>query len=184
MEFHPSSRPGAAGTFSILHPSKELLARRHVALDLPKEKVAPWTIAETAFDYSRHITLAGMLGTKYLPECYVPFPEIERHFDAFLAAGPPRAGLVLTGLAGSGKSAFLAQRVERLMGPVAGGNPQDPDVREKANLVFFLRGNGIAPRAGGISLYRDIAEKLGIATASGEGIATFGELLDHLDQKR
>jgi hypothetical protein len=68
---------------------KELLARRQVAFYLPKEKVAPWTIAETAADYSRHITLAEMLGTKYLPECYVPFPELERHFDAFLAARPP-----------------------------------------------------------------------------------------------
>ena len=29
-------------------------------------------------DYSRHVTLAEMRGTKYLPACYVPFPELER----------------------------------------------------------------------------------------------------------
>jgi hypothetical protein len=162
---------------------KELLARKKLEFSLPKEKVAPWTIAETAADYSRYITLAEMLGTKYLPECYVPFPDLERHFDAFLAARPPRVGLVLTGLAGSGKSAFLAHRVERLLRPPADGIPQDQDVRENPNLVFFLRGNGIAPRPGGVSLYRDIAEKLGIATTPGKGIATFGELLDHLHQK-
>jgi tetratricopeptide (TPR) repeat protein len=163
---------------------KELLARkRRLEFFLPKEKVAPWTIAETAADYSQHVTLAEMLGTKYLPECYVPFSELERQFDAFLAAKPPRVGLVLTGLAGSGKSAFLARQVERLMSPVTDGIPQDQDRRENPNLVFFVRGNGIAPREGGVSLYRDIAEKLGISTRPSEGIATFGELLDHLNEK-
>ena len=34
---------------------------------LPKEKVAPWTIAETEADYSRNLTLAEMLGRKSLP---------------------------------------------------------------------------------------------------------------------
>src|SRR5207244_13231931 len=92
-------------------------------------------------------------------------------------------GLVLTGLAGGGKSAFLAHRVERLLRPPSDGIPQDRDVRENPNLVFFLRGNGIAPREGGVSLYRDVAEKLGLATTPGRGIATFGELLDHLHQK-
>ena len=163
---------------------KGLLLRRDVHFYLPKEKVAPWTIAETAADYSRNLTLAEMLGTKYLPECYVPFPELERHFEAFLRAGPPRVGLVLTGAAGSGKSAFLAHRVERLMSPPAPpAIPQDQDVRENPNLVFFLRGSGVAPRLGGISLYRDIAEKLGISAREGSGIATFGELLAHLDAK-
>ncbi len=66
------------------------LGARKVDFDLPKENVAPWTVAETAADYSRHVTLAEMLGTKYLPECYVPFPELERHFDVFLDA-PARA---------------------------------------------------------------------------------------------
>jgi tetratricopeptide (TPR) repeat protein len=162
---------------------KELLLRRQVDFFLPKEKVAPWTIAETAADYSRNLTLAEMRGSKYLPECYVPFPELERHFDAFLAAGSPRAGVVLSGLAGSGKSAFLAQRVARLLEPDREAIPQDPDVRDNPNLVFFLRGSGIAPRAEGFSLYRDIAEKLGISVHSGNGIATFGELLAHLHAK-
>jgi tetratricopeptide (TPR) repeat protein len=162
---------------------KELLLRRQVDFFLPKEKVAPWTIAETAADYSRNLTLAEMRGSKYLPGCYVPFPELERHFDAFLAARPPRAGVVLSGLAGSGKSAFLAQRVARLLEPDRDAIPQDPDVRDNPNLVFFLRGSGIAPRAGGLSLYRDVAEKLGISTHPGSGIATFGELLAHLNTK-
>jgi hypothetical protein len=163
---------------------RELLERRKVDFDLPKEKVAPWTIAETAADYARHITLAEMLGTKYLPECYVPFPDLERHFDAFLKAASPRNGLILTGPAGGGKSAFLAQRVAQLMEPPRDpGVDQDPDPRANPNVVFFLRGNGIASREGSVSLYRDIAEKLGVATTPGKGIATFGELLDHLNRQ-
>ena len=163
---------------------QELLARRKVEFYLPKEKVAPWTIAETAADYSRNLTLAEMLGRKYLPQCYVPFPELERHFAAFLAAKPPRVGLVLTGPAGSGKSAFLAHQVERLMAPPAGvKDPQDYDVRAHPNLVFFLRGSGILQPEGGISLERDVAEKLGVSARPGHGIATFGELLQHLNER-
>ena len=163
---------------------QELLARRKVEFYLPKEKVAPWTIAETAADYSRNLTLAEMLGRKYLPQCYVPFPELERHFAAFLAAKPPRVGLVLTGPAGSGKSAFLAHQVERLMAPPAGvKDPQDYDVRAHPNLVFFLRGSGILQPEGGVSLERDVAEKLGVSARPGHGIATFGELLQHLNER-
>ena len=163
---------------------QELLVRRKVEFYLPKEKVAPWTIAETAADYSRNLTLAEMLGRKYLPQCYVPFPELERHFAAFLAAKPPRVGLVLTGPAGSGKSAFLAHQVERLMAPPAGlKDPQDYDVRAHPNLVFFLRGSGILQPEGGVSLERDVAEKLGVSARPGHGIATFGELLQHLSER-
>jgi len=163
---------------------QELLARRKVEFYLPKEKVAPWTIAETAADYSRNLTLAEMLGRKYLPQCYVPFSELERHFAAFLAAKPPRVGLVLTGPAGSGKSAFLAHQVERLMAPPAGvKDPQDYNVRAHPNLVFFLRGSGILQPEGGVSLERDVAEKLGVSARPGHGIATFGELLLHLNER-
>ena len=163
---------------------QELLARRKVEFYLPKEKVAPWTIAETAADYSRNLTLAEMLGRKYLPQCYVPFPDLERHFAVFLAARPPRVGLVLTGPAGSGKSAFLAHQVERLMAPSAGAkDPQDYDVRAHPNLVFFLRGSGILQTEGGVSLERDVAEKLGVSARPGHGITTFGELLQHLNER-
>lgn len=68
---------------------KELLARKKLDFFQRKENVTPWTIAQTATDYSRHVTLAEMLGDKYVPECYVPFPELEQTFDAFLAARPP-----------------------------------------------------------------------------------------------
>ncbi len=60
------------------------------------------------------------------------------------------------------------------------GVDQDPDPRAHPNIVFFLRGNGIATRDDGVSVFRDIAEKLGVSTRSDKGIASFGELLDHL----
>lgn len=174
---------------------RELLARRNISFSLTKDQAAPWTIADSAADYSRR-TLFDLVGTKYFPACYVPFRDLERHLAAFLPQpaleisnwGPDTtrkrfvAGLVLVGLAGSGKTALLAHLVERLL-----ARPEDEAGRDNPNLVLFLRGNGVALRPGGMSLFADVAEKLGLAVegaatrASGKGgFSSFRELLDHL----
>jgi tetratricopeptide (TPR) repeat protein len=167
---------------------KELLAGRRISFFLDKDKTAPWTIADSALDYSRR-TLADLLGSKYFPECYVPFTELERHFAAFLRVPPPERwaataarpwhvnGLLLVGLVGAGKTAFLARQVEALLRQPAAGD--EAVVRENPNLVLFLRGNGVLPRPEGMSLFRDVAEKLGVAVG-GKGFGSFRELLDHL----
>ncbi len=91
---------------------------------------------------------------------------------------------MLTGRAGSGKSVFLAQQVERLMAlPAEAKDPQDYDVQAHPNLVFFLRGSGIVPREQSVSLEREVAEKLGVSARPGQGITTFGELLQHLNER-
>jgi hypothetical protein len=48
--------------------------------------------------------------------------------------------------------------------------------------VLFLRGDGIALRPEGISLFRDVAEKLGVSVGA-KGIGDFSELFQHLHQK-
>jgi tetratricopeptide (TPR) repeat protein len=97
-------------------------------------------------------------------------------------------GLVLIGLAGAGKTACLAHQVQQLLEQE---DPTRPD-RENPNLVFFLRGNGIALRPGDrVSLFEDVTEKLGIAVdpaaasrrKSGKGLSSFRELLEHLHSR-
>jgi hypothetical protein len=137
---------------------KELLQRRQISFFLSKEQTAPWTIADSATDYSRR-TLEELRGTKYFPECYLPFTDLEQHFERFLSVPPPERwsaktsrrryvnGFVLIGLAGAGKTAFLARQVETLL-----QQPGEAMGRENQNLVLFLRGNGIALRPEGMSL--------------------------------
>ena len=67
---------------------KELLQRRQISFFLSKEQTAPWTIADSATDYSRR-TLEELRGTKYFPECYLPFTDLEQHFERFLRVPPP-----------------------------------------------------------------------------------------------
>jgi hypothetical protein len=187
------------GTFSRATDSRscerlrELLARRRISFLLEKNETAPWTIADSAADYSRR-TLEELRGTKYFPECYLPFEDLEHHLEAFLRVPDPGQwggdtgrrrhvnGFVLVGLAGAGKTALLARAVEKLL-----GSAREADDRENPNLVLFLRGNGIAVRPEGLSLFRDLAEKLGVAVQGaggrprrGGGFSTFRELLDHL----
>ena len=170
---------------------RELLAARHISYDLPKERVHPWTIAEAALDYSRR-TLTDLLGTKYFPECYEPFPKVDDHLDRFLTVPDrkdwkdttrPRSrnGLILLGTAGSGKTALLARRVEHLLArPTSPDVPADPEAdRGNPNVVLFLRGNGIALRPDGVSLFRDVAEKLGVSVGE-KGVGSFDELFAHL----
>jgi tetratricopeptide (TPR) repeat protein len=172
---------------------KELLGKRQISFFLEKEKTAPWTIADSAADYSRR-TLEELRGIKYFPECYLPYVDLERQFETFLQVPESKTwrrdterrhyvnGFVLTGLAGTGKTAFLARQVERLLAQTG-----DDAGRESPNLVLFLRGNGIALRTEGMSLFRDVAEKLGLLVEgtsmkarSGGGFSSFRELLDHL----
>ncbi len=170
---------------------RELLAARHISYDLPKERVHPWTIAEAALEYSRR-TVADLLGTKYFPECYEPFPQVDDHLDRFLTVPDRkdwkdttrprfRNGLLLLGTAGSGKTALLARRVERLLArPTSADAPADPEAdRGNPNVVLFLRGNGIALRPDGVSLFRDVAEKLGVSVGE-KGVGSFDELFAHL----
>jgi tetratricopeptide (TPR) repeat protein len=175
---------------------RELLARRQISFFLSKEQTAPWTIADSATDYSRR-TLEELLGTKYFPACYLPFTDLERHFAAFLRVPPPDRwsaettrrryvnGFIVVGLAGAGKTAFLARQVETLL-QETGAEAH----RENPYLVLFLRGNGIVLRPEGMSLFRDVAEKLGIAVESttararsGGGFSNFRDLLEHLHSR-
>ncbi|MFO1419591.1 MAG: tetratricopeptide repeat protein [Candidatus Competibacteraceae bacterium] len=177
---------------------KDLLAARRIHFFLSKDKTAPWTIADSATDYSRR-TLHELIGTKYFPPCYLPFADMERHVQRFLTIPTdpkswpsdttrPRYvnGLVLIGLAGSGKTNLLAHVVEQLL-----EIPDTTTERENRNLVLFLRGNGIALRPEGMSLFRDVAEKLGVAVTAAAtqdkakpsataGFSGFRELFDHL----
>ncbi|MEZ6140855.1 MAG: hypothetical protein R3B84_09815 [Zavarzinella sp.] len=171
---------------------RELLVARNINYDLPKERVYPWTIAEAALDYSRR-TLTDLRGTKYFPECYEPFPKIGDHLDRFLSV-PARDQwkdttrprflncLLLLGTAGSGKTALLARWVEQLLNTL-GNSPNtlaDPEAdRGNPNVVLFLRGNGIALRPDGVSLFGDVAEKLGVSVGE-KGIGSFDELFAHL----
>jgi tetratricopeptide (TPR) repeat protein len=175
---------------------KDLLAKRKLFFFLEKEQTAPWTIADSAADYSRR-TFEGLLHIRYFPECYLPFSDLERDWQAFIRVPEAKSwsnetfrpryinGFILIGLAGSGKTAFLAHQVEQLLMQV-----QESEGRENPNLLLFLRGDGIALRSEGMSLFRDVAEKLGIAvegsstrTRSHGGFSSFRELLDHLHQR-
>jgi len=172
---------------------KLLFEARKIAFFLEKDKVAPWTIAESAADYSLR-TLQWLSGIKYIPECYVPFSDLDHHFDSFLRIPPAKTwsadttyprfinGFILTGLAGAGKTAFLSHQVEKLI-----SLNSVPAYRENPNLIVFLRGDSISVRSGGVSLFADIAEKLGIAIEGATfkeckqgGFSSFRELLEHL----
>ena len=96
-------------------------------------------------------------------------------------------GFILAGLAGAGKTAFLSRQVEKLLGQTG-----EDSGRENSNLVLFLWGNGIAlrPPGEGMSLFRDVAEKLGLMVEgtstrarSRGGFSSFRELLDHLHRR-
>ena len=178
---------------------KHLLDKRQISFLLEKDKTAPWTIADNAVDFSRR-TLADLLGTKYFPECYVPFEDLEGHFERFLGGPIERSkwpkdtgrkrfvnGFVLAGLAGAGKTAFLARQVERLL-----DQPDHLAPHENPNLVLFLRGQGILvrPTAEGVSLFHDLAEKLGVAVEGATvehrkkgGFGSLSELFAHLHAK-
>ncbi len=180
---------------------KDLLAARRIHFFLSKDKTAPWTIADSATDYSWR-TLHELIGTKYFPPCYLTFADMERHVQRFLTIPTdskqwpsdttrPRYvnGLVLVGLAGSGKTNLLAHVVEQLLAV-----PEELAERENRNLVLFLRGNGIALRPEGMSLFRDVAEKLGVAVTATEtkdkakpsttaGFSSFRDLFKHLHKE-
>jgi len=178
---------------------KQLLDKRKISFLLDKADTAPWTIADNAVDFSRR-TLADLLGSKYFPECYVPFEDLEAHFQRFLDRPIERSkwpkdterkrfvnGFVLAGLAGAGKTAFLARQVERLL-----EQPDHLASHENPNLVLFLRGQGILvrPTELGVSLFHDLAEKLGVAVEGATvkhrkegGFSSLGELFAHLHAK-
>jgi tetratricopeptide (TPR) repeat protein len=185
---------------------RDLLDKRDIGFFLDKEQTAPWTIADSAADYSRR-TLNELLETKYFRDCYLAIPELDAHFSAFLQVPDPATwkpdtttphyanGLVVTGSAGAGKTAFLANQVDMLLSATEAdavpGKPPPPN----PNLVLFLRGDGILSRDGKtISLFRDVAEKLGIAVdgaqvevskkgAAKAGFKNFRELFEHLHQR-
>ena len=175
---------------------RSMLDKRKLSFFLEKEDTAPWSIADSAADYSRR-TLDGLIHAKYFPECYLPFPDLERHFEAFLrvpeaknwSEGINRCryvnGFILIGPAGAGKTAFLARQVEGLL-----VQPEETQARENSNLVLFMRGDAIAVRPEGVSLFRDVADKLGIGVEgtstpakSHGGFSSFRELLEHLHRR-
>jgi tetratricopeptide (TPR) repeat protein len=175
---------------------KAMLAQRQIDFFLDKQGTAPWTIADSARDYSRR-TLDDLVGTKYFPACYLPVQYLEEALTAFLRVPDPGTwgrertrpryinGFLLIGAAGAGKTAFLARQVEQLL-----AQTQDDAGRENPNLVLFLRGNALTVAPGGVSLFRDVAERLGVAVQGatlgarrGDGFTSLRELLSHLDQR-
>jgi hypothetical protein len=175
---------------------KPLYEGSRISFHLSREDTAPWTIVQGAVAASRR-ALEDLVGVKYFPECPVPRPALESEVARFLAVPPEpewpttcdrrryRNGLILAGPAGSGKTAFLAREVAALVGPAA----DEGNGRPGWDIVLFMRGDGLAIRESGeVSLFRDVADRLGIAVEGAQlrarkpesGFSTFRELLDYL----
>jgi tetratricopeptide (TPR) repeat protein len=146
-----------------------LLDGRAVPWRLRREDVAPWTLRDTVNDYARR-TLDDVTDVKYLPACYLDRPRLsEPLWQTATAEGPVRRAFLLTGRAGSGKTALLCDLVRRLLA-------------EDDHLVFFLRGDGLLREVpGGNLLVANLLHKIGLEPGA---FATAAEFFAHLEARR
>ena len=154
-----------------------LLVARGVRLELKRDDVKPWTLAETANDFSRR-TFLDQLGTRYLPPCWLERPAVMGPLRRFVgdASGGTRArAFLLAGAAGSGKSATLCRLAAEELGLVEAGSATGA-------IVIFVRGDGIDSGQEGPTLFPDLAHKLGLEVKDFKG--GFSELFRHLARAR
>ena len=174
---------------------KEKLERKKIVWSISKQSCAPWTLSDSCYDYSER-TYEYMLNTKYFPGCYEVPPDMDRHFQSFIKSGevyigkdrdkktPEHfiSGFILTGGAGSGKTAFLTNQVEKLLRFKKEYSPvQDAHIaRYSEHLTFFLRGDGILVDNSRNILFKNIVEKIGLKA---DDFSDFRELFKKLQEE-
>ncbi|GMU41974.1 MAG: hypothetical protein AMXMBFR23_28400 [Chloroflexota bacterium] len=176
------------------------LEARRAAWSTPREKAAPWTIAECA-RYTTGTTVLALRGVKYLPDVHVDRPDLARWVGWWLdgsespastpAARRYRNGLILAGAAGSGKTAWSLHLAERLLAEGVPPEAGDAAAREGRNIVLLLRGDQLPERPARREhegrLLPTVLEHLGLRNQDFKG---FGDLFAQLasqwgkDQRR
>ena len=154
---------------------REMLQNRAIDWRLTRDEVAPWTLRDTVNDYAER-TLEDIIGIKYLPPCYLDRPSLSKPLWGMATAEQPLSrAFLLTGRAGSGKTALLCDLVARLLGK------KEDDRAESDHLVFFVRGDGlISGLAGGNILLANLLHKIGM---NSNEFPTFAEFFNHLTEK-
>jgi tetratricopeptide (TPR) repeat protein len=145
---------------------KELLEARQIPWRMQREEAAPWTLRDTVNDYARR-TLEDLTGIKYIPACYLDRSALSLPLWHFATADETAyRGFLLTGRAGSGKTALLSDLVSRLL-------------RERVeDLVFFVRGDGLITELEGSNLLlANLLHKIGL---NPKDFSTFAEFFAHL----
>ncbi len=172
---------------------KNKLDRRRVRWFLKKEHLAPWTILDS-IRFTSSTAVRSLEGWKYFPKCHVEREDLRRVWERFLkadeneigVAAPDknrryRSGFLLAGAAGSGKSAWCAHSVAKLLEEgfkKSAGDDPGPDGK---NLVLFLRGSEIAEREGREDrLLTTLLERIGLRN---EDFAGFSHFLTALNKK-
>jgi tetratricopeptide (TPR) repeat protein len=119
-----------------LHPLMEALARKQVELGLGREQTKRWTLADWSRTLARE-KVAGLLGVKYFPECYLERDGV----DLYATRAMERGGraMLLLGEAGSGKSSMLTRLVDRL---TAEETPPPHETRSTLDAHHSTRGGG------------------------------------------
>ena len=142
---------------------RKLLDARQVPWQLRREQVAPWTLRDSVNDYARR-TLADLMGVKYLPACYLDRPSLSGPlWQVATAEEAPHPAFLLSGPAGSGKTALLCDLVRRHL------------EQEEDHLLLYLRGDGLqAELPGGNLLLTNVLHKTGL---NPDEFASFAELL-------
>ena len=165
---------------------RELLDRRAIPWLIRRTDLAPWTIRDTVCDYTTR-TVADMLGTKYLPQTYLDRPELSGPLLALVRgdqASTPRRAMLLTGLAGTGKSAVLCDVARRLLeGESEDDTAAAPSRGAREDLVYFVRGDSMVREvaAGGNRLLGDFLHKIGLEPGD---LPTFASFFSALKAKR
>ena len=174
------------------------LEQRRVQWRISKEKLAPWTIADT-LHYGTESTLGDLRGRKYFPDCHVDREDLDSEWKYFLTADDPapgdhwspsnvpgqsqirKSGLVLVGAAGTGKTAWSCRVVDRLLSEGLQEGTPETSSREGHNLVLFLRGDMIPSREGrNDRLLATLLERMGLRD---KDFASFDDLFSHLDRQ-
>ncbi|MDG4584377.1 MAG: hypothetical protein P9E67_09895 [Candidatus Competibacter sp.] len=142
----------------LVEPIQSALERKQVSLKLGWEQVDRWNLVSWA-TVTAQDAVSELRGRKYFPEVYVERPGIDDKIATVLDR--PGRGLLLLGVAGSGKSSLLARLVERLTAaaptpPSSRLSRKQREKRQKAwaspegyleargegDLVLFLSGRG------------------------------------------